>query len=337
LNKFIIISILFFLAPTCLLAQVTGRYSFDFVDMASNARVAALGGQNISLFSDDVNMFFSNPALINEKMIGGIGINYAWLQADIGMSSVAFAEKINNGIWAAGLQYVNYGMIDGYDEIGFSTGTFSARDFTIAIGRSHQIGPYALGINIKYASSQIAGFSAGMLLFDLGGTYSSPSGNFTAGLLLSNYGFLLHDYTDMSNTRLPLDVKAGISVKPEHMPARFSLTIYNLARETFVDEENSNNGVNGIVNSLMTHMSLGTEILISKNLNIRAGYNHLINQELSLENVSGGAGFSFGLMLKIKGFELAFTRSIYHLSGGINYLTLNTNLNNFKKRISKKS
>lgn len=319
-----------------MLAQVAGRYSFDFVDMPSNARVAALGGQNVSLYTDDVNMFFSNPALINENIIGGIGINHAWLQADIGMSSVAFAQKINNGIWAAGLQYVNYGTIDGYDEFGFSTGTFSARDFTIAIGRSHQIGPYSLGVNVKYASSHVAGFNANMLLFDLGGTYSSPSGDFTAGLLLSNYGFLIQDYSDMSNTRLPLDVKAGISIKPEHMPARFSVTIYNLARNSSVDEENRNNGVNGIVNSIMTHLSLGTEILISKNLNLRAGYNHLINQELSLENVSGGAGFSFGLMLKIKGFELAYTRSIYHLSGGINYLTLNTNLNNFKKRISKK-
>lgn len=121
------------------------------------------------------------------------------------------------------------------------------------------------------------------------------------------------------------------------MPARFSVTLYNLARATSVDKKNSNNDVNGVVNKLMSHMTLGTEILISKNFNLRAGYNHLINQELSLENASGGAGFSFGFMLKIKGFELAYTRSIYHLSGGINYLTLNTNLNFFKKRISKES
>ena len=320
-----------------LIAQVSGRYNFDFVDMAGNASVAALGGQNVSLVNDDVNLFFSNPALINDGMIGSIGLNHAWLLADIGLSTVAYATKVKNGTWAAGVQYLNYGTFNGYDENGFGTGTFQAREYVIALGRSHKIGPYTLGMNVKYAGSGIAGYNAGMLLFDMGGIYTSPSGNFTAGLLLNNYGFLIHDYTGMSETRLPLDVKAGISVKPEHMPARFSITFYNLVRNTFTDDENSNNGVNGVVNRLMSHMTLGTEILISKNFNLRAGYNHLINQELSLENVSGGAGFSFGFMLKIKGFELAYSHSIYHLSGGINYLTLNTNLNTFKKRISKES
>ncbi|MFW5759456.1 MAG: type IX secretion system protein PorQ [Cyclobacteriaceae bacterium] len=337
MNKEIGISLILLLAPLMLLAQVSGRYNFDFVDVAGNARVAALGGHNISLVSEDVNLFFGNPALINQEMMGSIGLNHAWLMADIGMSSVAYATEVKNGMWAAGLQYLNYGSIPGYDENGMTTGNFQAREYVVALGRSHAIGPYRLGVNLKYAGSAIGGYNAGMLLFDLGGLYTSPSGNFTAGLLLNNYGFLINEYTGVSNTRLPLDVKAGITVKPEHMPARFSVTLYNLARATSVDKKNSNNDVNGVVNKLMSHMTLGTEILISKNFNLRAGYNHLINQELSLENASGGAGFSFGFMLKIKGFELAYTRSIYHLSGGINYLTLNTNLNFFKKRISKES
>jgi hypothetical protein len=41
-----------------------------------------------------------------------------------------------------------------------------------------------------------------------------------------------------------------------------------------------------------------------------------------LRNTRSGAGFSWGLMLRIKALEINYGRAIYHITGGVNILTL---------------
>jgi len=55
----------------------------------------------------------------------------------------------------------------------------------------------------------------------------------------------------------------------------------------------------------------------------------LIRQELRLQETSGGAGFSYGLLVKIKAFEMAYSRALYHVAGGTNYITLTSDLSKF--------
>ena len=47
----------------------------------------------------------------------------------------------------------------------------------------------------------------------------------------------------------------------------------------------------------------------------------------------GGAGMAFGAMIRIRKFELDFTRAYYHVSGASNFFTVSTTLEGlFKKK-----
>ena len=108
------------------------------------------------------------------------------------------------------------------------TGSFTATDFALTVGHSHQVGPFALGANLKFASSSIAEYSASALMLDLGGVFEHPSKDFNVALVFKNMGLVLGDYTDQSNSSLPFDIQIGTSFKPQYMPIRFSITVYNL-------------------------------------------------------------------------------------------------------------
>jgi len=53
---------------------------------------------------------------------------------------------------------------------------------------------------------------------------------------------------------------------------------------------------------------------------------------LRMEETSGGAGFSTGLMFRIKAFELAYSRTFFHAAGGSNTFTMASDLGSFIKK-----
>ncbi|MGK7397157.1 MAG: type IX secretion system protein PorQ [Candidatus Cyclobacteriaceae bacterium M3_2C_046] len=333
--KFILILSFF---PAFIWAQDGKNTAFSFTDVPSNARLGALGGVNVSLADQDLNLFFSNPALLGIQNSNHVSVSHIPYYGDIRLNSVAYAHSMgDSSIWAGGVHYLNYGQMERYDETGMAQGEFSAREYLVALGYSHQVDQFRIGINLKYAGSVIDNYQATALLFDLGAVFKHPDQDIVIGLVIRNAGFMLSEYTEIGGSSLPFDVQVGGSIKPAHMPVRFSLTARHLSRRNLLVPEETgfgNNGDPGIVDKIMGRMVLGAEFLIHKNFNLRAGYNHLISHELSLENASGGAGFSFGLMFKVKAFEFAYSRAFYHVSGGINYFTLSSNLNSFFRKKS---
>lgn len=317
--------------------QIGGQRSFEFLNVPTNARTAGLGNVNISVKDQDVNLAIQNPALANSEMHNHVSANYILYLADLKYSSLTYAREFDRlGIWTAGLQYMNYGTFDGYDAAGSSTGTFKAGEFALTVGHSHQVGPFALGVNLKFASSSIAGYSANALMVDLGGVFEHPKKDFNVALVFKNLGLVLGDYTSQSNSTLPFDIQIGTSFKPEHMPIRFSVTAYNLYQGDIAYFDPSGDGEPGkeepgTVDKIFRHFALGAEILVSKNFNLRTGYNHLIRRELRLQQTSGGAGLTFGFVFRVKSFEMAFSRGLYNVAGGANYFTLASNLNSFFK------
>ena len=76
----------------------------------------------------------------------------------------------------------------------------------------------------------------------------------------------------------------------------------------------------------------GAELILLPNFQLRVGYNHMLRQELKLEDAAGGAGFSFGFMFKVKRFEFAYSRALYHVAGGSNTFQINMNTGGLIKR-----
>lgn len=323
--------------------QVKGQFGegrlLEFLNLPDNARISALGGVNVSNLDKDVNMFLSNPALLEAPVNQNISLNHFLFLADVSLSTLTYAHDFDKlGMMAIGLKYLNYGTIEAYDQTGLEEGTFNANDYAITIGNSHNIGSFTMGGSIKFASSNIAAYHSSALLIDFGGLYKHPNQDLTVGLVMKNLGFGLSSYISGNRYSFPFDVQMGMSFKPEFMPFRFSITAYNLSSgyqdyQVPVRGSLNNNQEPGSVDRIIRHFTFGTELLLSKNVNFRAGYNHLIKQELSIEERSGGAGLAFGILIRVKAFEIAYSKALYHVAGGTDYFTLTSNLNTlFKNR-----
>lgn len=317
-------------------SQIAGEQAFDFLNIPSSARITGLGGANASSYGLDLNQSFNNPASINDSLAGFFSANYLNYFADANLSSFVYAHQFEKyGMFNIGLQHMSLGNFQGYDASGNATNTFSSGSTSIMLGHSRMINNFSLGVNMKIAISSIAGYRASALLFDLGGMFVHPNKDLSIGLVLKSMGFVTNEFTDTSNSSLPFDVQLGATFKPEHMPFRFSVTALN-----FADLNNAyhdpNDGLNtdelGTIDEVLTHVVVGTELLISKNVNVRAGYNHKVRNELRLQDIAGGAGFSFGFMLKIKSFEFAYGHGGYHVAGGTNNFTVTTNVGGLMKK-----
>ncbi len=322
--------------PIVTLGQVGGQNSFEFVNIPANARLTGLGGVNVSMANEDVNMAFSNPALSGDTLSGLASFSYMSYFAEASIVSTIYQHDFGKyGSWFFGVTHVGYGDIESFDNTGQELGTESAGETLIVLGRSHSIGVFNLGASLKFINSNIAGFGSSALAMDLGGTFVHPKKELSFGLVFKNVGLIVSDYTEISDSSLPFDVQAGATFKPAYMPFRFSLTGYNLTQGD-ISYFNSNDidgpEEKGAFDNVLRHVNIGAELLLSKNINVRFGYNHLVRQELRLEETAGGAGFSFGLMFRVKSFEFAYSRGGYHPAGGSNSFSVIANTNRFFKK-----
>lgn len=314
-------SVIFLLIQTDVFSQST----YSFLNVPASARLAALGGVNVSLADLDGNLFTSNPSLSGDTLNGFASASYQFYVADIGQANVSYQHRFNKvGNLTFGVQHMNYGTIKSYDASGAELGDFSSGETALTVGKQFQSSAFRFGANLKTVFSNLAGYRATALAVDLGGLFIHPEDNFTIGLTVKNIGFTLSDYAETSSSTLPFDVQVGTTFKPEHMPFRFSLTAFDL---TDFDSEGGTNGDVSAVDKVVRHLTVGTELLLSKNVTILAGYNFRNRQELKLEEVAGGAGFSVGLSIQIKTVELVVNRSSYGPKQAAFGFTLSTNVN----------
>jgi hypothetical protein len=330
-----VIVFLFSFASISAVAQVGGRTSFDFVQVPATSRLSALGGVNVSLADRDVNFFAANPALAGDTLSGVASANYQFYAGDIGHALFTYALPVNEktGTLILGIQHIGYGDIQGYDATGIETNQFNSGETALLIGKNHQIGDFRLGATIKGVFSTIAGYRASAVMIDLGGVFIHPEKKLTIGLAIKNIGFVLDDYTSGKKSSVPFDVQLGATLKPEYMPLRFSFTAFNLTRPdvTYYNPD-ENEEKPGTFKKVLSHLNMGVEILLHKNVNLLAGYNYLAHQALKLNTGGSGAGLSFGFSAQVKAIEMGFSRNGF-VAGSAGYtFTLSTNVNKLLKR-----
>ena len=327
-----------------LFAEIGGQQSFQFLNLPGSAKVAGIGGVNVSSRSHDVNMLYANPALLNPETNHQLSFGHISYLGDIKQNSLTYSFPNKKGNhWAAGLQYINYGDFIQRDATGQEMGEFSVTDYTLNLTHARTIENITLGATAKMAVSRIAEFKSTAALVDIGGVFKHPEQDFVVGLALKSIGYQLSAYND-EREPMPFDAQLGMSYKLEHMPLKFSLTAHHLQKFDIVYLDTTVTGRIGENNEeikpkktfgdkLARHFVVGGEFMLSKNFNLRLGYNHLRRKELRTETKAGGAGMSFGAMIRIKKFELDFTRAYYHVSGASNFFTVSTTLEGlFKKK-----
>jgi hypothetical protein len=339
-----LISLLLLLSAFCGYAQIGGINTFDFINLPYTARQTALGVVNVSSYSNDVNTFLANPALLSDSTDKHVSVNYAAYVAGISNNCVTFSNKFNKiGTIGFGLQYLNYGDFKQTDDTGHDLGSFSARDWAFTLSKSHTVGNFTMGINTKLVQSRLESFSASGMLFDMGGIFSHPTKDLRVGLTVKNIGFAFSEYRNGEAFRMPIDLQAGVSFRPEKMPFRLSLTmqqLHNFLNTAYNDPTRKQIDISGnsstestnlsFFNRLSRHFVVGAEAILSKNFNLRAGYNFMLRRDLAVTDVTSFSGFTFGVMLRIKKFEIAYSRANYHVAGGNDMFTLTFDLQSLK-------
>lgn len=339
--------ILFCLLLSCsAFSQIGGKYVYQFLNLAQSPRQAALGGKTVTIVDYDVMQGIYNPAVINIDMHKQLSVNYGSYYGEVSYGTAAYAYTWDQHIhtFHAGVQYVNYGTFEGYDEVGNRTADFTGSEAALSFGYSYNV-PWTnfhMGANVKAISSTLESYNSWGVATDIGFLYIDDKNDINYGLSVRNLGFQIKPYAD-TNEKLPLAVDVGISQLLEHVPIRWHLTLENLqewniafsnpnrAEET-LDGERSEEKVS-FFNNALRHVIIGAELFPEKGFNIRLGYNFRRGEELRIVDQRNFSGISAGFGLRIGKIRFNYSYSRYTVAANTSLFGLVINLdgeNRFK-------
>jgi len=330
------IAILMFSVST--FSQVGGERVFNFLNVTTSARQAALGGEVLTLY-DDIDQPLWNPSTINKEMDNQASVSYVDFLADISYGSLSFAHLVNRrfGTLHAGITFVDYGKFIAADETGQETGTFKARDLAFSIGYSRQVftSDFYVGANLKLISSSIENFTSSGVAADVGLTYFNDLKPYTFTAVIRNVGYQITAFDEVKES-LPLEIAVGASYKLENVPLQWHVTIDNIQQwdvsvknpsdsQTTIGGDTSNDKISFVANAFR-HLVVGAEFFPDKGFNLRLGYNFRRARELRLTESRTFAGFTAGFGLKMGKLKLNYAFTKFHPASNTNTFTLNINL-----------
>ncbi len=320
-------------------AQLGGNATYQFLNLMSSPRQAALGGKVITNVDYDVTQALYNPATINVEMDNQLALNYANHLGDIRYGTAAYAYTVDRRTqtFHAGVTYINYGNFEGYDENGNSTGDFTGNEAALSIGYALQIGfsDFYAGANVKLISSKLEQYNSFGAALDIGLIYINEYLDFNAALVVRNIGTQLTTYAGL-NEPLPFEIDFGMSQTLGNVPIRWHLTLENLqqwpiatanpARATTDLNGNQTQEKVGFLSQLIRHTLLGFELFPKKGFNLRMGYSFRRAEELRIIDQRNFSGLSFGIGLKFNKLRFSYTHARYSLASNTSFLGMQIDL-----------
>ncbi|MDA8243618.1 MAG: PorV/PorQ family protein [Elusimicrobia bacterium] len=243
----------------------------DFLNIGAASRASAMGSAYTAMAADPTAMYY-NPGGLALSARGAAITHSAWaLGGSYDFAAAAFPVA---GL-KAGVSFtrLDHGSLDGRGADGSSSGGFSASDKALGLGLAGSSGGFSLGAAVKFLSSDIAGYGASAVAFDLGAVHKLASSPLKLGLAVRNLGSGFK-YAEKREA-LPLSMSAGASLAV--------LPTMNLAAE-----------FTRMVNERRNTFSIGTEYALLGGLALRGGY--AASASGSQGAMSGGIGFSAGSM-----------------------------------------
>ena len=300
-------------------AQPGPTTAFSFLRLEPSARAAALAGSFSAVYGDDVNAFFYNPALLNPDMHRAASFSYLNHLGDVNAGFLAYSRHLDGlGSFGAGLRFVTWGGMEGYDEAGESTGDFGASNaaLTVSYARSDDE-RLSYGASVHAILSSVESYRASALAADLGAVYHLSEAQMTLSASVNNLGIVLSSLGQTSDD-LPLDVRVALSKRLQYVPLMLSVTGYNLNRIGDDTAEGS------AVSDVMRHIAIGGEFQFSEAFNIRFGYNHRRHQDLKMKSRLDMAGLGAGFGIKVSSIRFDYAFNSWSSLGGLHQFTLRT-------------
>jgi len=288
--------------------------------LTSGQTARALSSLEFLILSPDaVTTARGQTGIAREDRLEGLLLNPANLPAIGKEVSVSYAHRLITGInqfqvaatlsdyagfpLAAGINSLLYGQLDGYDQFGNETGSFTAQEIMLYGSSAYRWHQLDLGATGRLIYSGIDNFTLTALTLDLGSRYSFGDSGWDLGLVLQNAGFILSEYSNTSSTELPSRLRAGLAKRLNHLPLRWFID-YTILGET--------EGA----------LQLGADFYLPVGWTLRGGY--LFEQGSdrleSLDEAMRGMTFGFGG--KIGGnwlFDYSYTS--LGVLGNVNHIT----------------
>jgi hypothetical protein len=297
----------FFIAFFVLLAsnQVMAQ-AYRFLNLPASPRLAALGGQPVSLPDASAAMAHANPAYLTSAHHRQFTSSIARQVGDISLGYASFAYDLPSlGTLSASVRYAGYGTLTQRDATGQALANFGAYDVAATLGYATTVGPalrYGITLNLirsdyTHAASTAWSVSGGLL-------YALPEQQGTIGVALLNAGNQFSGFNGLREP-LPFDVRAGYSRKLLYLPLRLSFTGNRLLDWDI---------------PLAEHLELGGEFLFSDSFIFRIGYNHQAHEDLKTDNRIDLSGVGVGVGLRIKGVRIDMSRTSQSVVGPIHHL-----------------
>lgn len=310
--------------------QTGGDNIYEFLNLTHSGLVSSLGGTNVSLTGNNLNLAYHNPALLNSGMNKNLALNYVNYFAGINYGLAMYSRSYpGTGNFAAGLTYLNYGSFTETDISGIITGNFSAAEYALSFIYSREIDSlFTVGVTFKPILSQLEKYTSFGFAFDLGASWHNRNKLFSAGVVIKNAGYQVTTYAGEPHQKLPFEIQAGFSQSLAHAPFRFSLTLRHLEKfdltyqytvpATSVDQKVES----AILENAMRHAIVGVELIPHKNFYFSAGYNYQRRRELQIESKVSTVGFSWGFGINTSVLNIEFGRATYHLAGSSTNVSL---------------
>jgi hypothetical protein len=291
-----------------------GKGTYSFLRNDVGARAAGLNGSFVSM-TNDPNSIFYNPAALATITQPKGSVGFLKHLLDVNGGHLSYAHSLEGiGTIGGGIIFLDYGSFTETDESMNVLGTFGARDLAFVVGLGRSIDEVtSVGVNAKLIYSSIANTSSFAVALDAGVLYQIPAENITLGASILTLGTQVNAYQQTKES-LPLDVKIGITKRPEHLPVLLNLNFHKLneSQDDFLQRFSS--------------FSLGAEFLMSESVRLRVGYNNEQRKELKLGTSAGLAGISLGGGILFGDYVLDYAFNSYGKIGGLHRITLGMSL-----------
>jgi hypothetical protein len=326
-----------------LFAQIGGNSTYKFLSLPSSPRIAAMGGDFLTIMDADINLALSNPSLITFEMNNQLSLNFVDYFADINYGTVSYGREFEKlGTFVGSVQYIDYGKFTYANEAGETSGNFRAGETALIIGWGRQLdSAFSIGANFKTIFSSLESYNSFGLAVDVAGSYRTQEG-LVVSLLARNIGTQLVSYESGRREALPFDLQLGLSKRLQHMPFRYSILLTHLHKwdltyddptkvktDPFTGEEIKDDKFMDFLDKTMRHVVVGAEFLPTQNFSVRFGYDYRRRQELKVDSRMSTVGFSWGFGFRISKFQFNYARKAYHLVGSPNFISISTNLSEF--------
>ncbi|MDE6532725.1 MAG: type IX secretion system protein PorQ [Muribaculaceae bacterium] len=311
----------------------TGRSAYDFLTIPGSSHVYGLGGANITVIDDDVTLAEQNPALLGPEIERQVAFSYMHYIGSSNFAGVRYGMAAGeHSAWAAGIRYLNYGSMMGYDQNGMETGTFTPSDIVVEGSYSHDF-TYRLrgGINIKGIYSSYEQYSAFALAADVGLNYYDDERDMSLSVVFKNMGGQIKRFEE-SYDRLPFDIQLGWMKGMGDSGFSLSVTAWHLTEWNLPYYEHTEDGVQEVKlhtsfgKNLFRHLIFGVQYQPSDRFYVDLAYNYKTRSDMGGYQRNFLSGFSAGLGIKAGAFSIGAAYAMPHKSASTVMLNLGMNI-----------